>query len=215
MNEVPPNFPQLVEYYQGLGETVLLNDYFSWTVITPLEGTLSVDVVIDRLGYPSSALELGPQHGRMAREDRDLFLVQLGASVATFDYGIPMPWLLLRSAFKEESVRQWTFGWDIEANKQLTVTYPGASGVCHFPTDDDDDEWRQALGPLRQYEQVLAYVYEEQEKGLDDPTYEQADYLAQGTCFAIIEAESGIRFTADIFDSPTGVLRLRPEDASW
>ncbi|GGO05968.1 hypothetical protein GCM10010116_11730 [Microbispora rosea subsp. aerata] len=171
-------------------------DAIAYTVTIPDTGVLTIDDAVRRLGFEPAAV-LGP--GQPCPPD-SISLYQVGTGLVTLGWYAHYKEVTDRLA--GEGFRHWYLSYDIEGNTSLYVRYGEAEGSLEHPEPIDIPftDWRDLLGPLSPYTELLASGYDSEE--------EEARVDMTAAALAVIEAESGVRLDKELMDSPHSALLI-------
>ncbi|WP_432932779.1 hypothetical protein ACQPZZ_15880 [Microbispora sp. CA-135349] len=173
-------------------------DTFAYTVTIPDAGFLAIEDAVRRLGFDSAAVH-GPGG---SQPSGGISLYQVGTGLVTLDWTNPSDdRKQVTDRLAGEGFRHWYLSFDIEGNTSLYARYGKAEGYLDHPepVDIPFTDWRDCLGPLSRYTELLVSGYDNEEEA-------QVDITA--ACLALIEAESGVRLNEELMDSHKSVLAI-------
>ncbi|MBB6345155.1 hypothetical protein FHU36_001664 [Nonomuraea muscovyensis] len=148
------NWSSVVDHYMGIGDDILLLDFFCYTVTLPERGVLTVEDAVRRLGRGPAGLH-APPYPYLVDQDHDLTLVQMGAGVATIDHGCLGVGPAVSGRLAGPGLRHWYAAWDIDGNTFLASRQPQGGGYWSHPAGDDDGDH----GTLTPYSASVRLTY--------------------------------------------------------
>ncbi|NUW43280.1 hypothetical protein [Nonomuraea rhodomycinica] len=189
------SWASVVDYYAGIGEDVLLLDSFCYTLTLPVDGVLTVEEAVRRLGHDPAGLRIPPDP-YLVDQEHDLALVQIGPGVATIDFGCLGIGTAISGRLAGPEMRHWFAAWDIDGNTFLASRQPDGGGYWSHPANHESGDY----GVLTPYAGLLRPASDEDDDGVDGDL--------PPLVLAVVEQESGVRLTRDMLEGAHPILRI-------